>query len=396
MKEYIVSTQDEYDRTIKNIDSLQKGPFYDIERGKGTEIVGEINSLVHHYVYHVRDKKEVYDSLSILHFDQSQADEIIRYFQEHLPGDMFDIERGLNRLHIIPHDYDEDQTVGDSKVIIKDSKEKIIVRSNVEARGNSFVEAFGNAFVIAKNDAYIIAHDTVSADAYHKSRVDAYDQSQVRAFNNALVTASRESRIEAYHKSCVMAGEKSKVSAHHDAYVKSMDDAHITTFDKAVVDAWGNSTVAAFNTSHIISRDTSRVSANDHSLIHASDNSIIEARNQSCVFARKNAFVTGSGDSLIFTGDNARPETSGNSFALEGKDNNAANLRKNLLTVMRHPRSAKNPILAMRLLVQAVPEENREEINKKLLAMGCTDEAKTKSILNRWIKHREEDISYER
>jgi hypothetical protein len=396
MKEYIVSTQDEYDRTIKNIDSLQKGPFYDIERGKGTEIVGEIDSLVHHYVYHVRDKKEVYDGLSFLHFDQSQADEIIRYFQEHLPGDMFDIECGLNRLHIIPHDYDEDQTAGDSKVIIKDSKEKIVVRSNVEAWGNSFVEAFGNAFVIAKNDAYIIAHDAVSAEAYHKSRVDAYDHSQVRAFNNALVTASGESRVQAYHGSIVRATEKVEVSAYHGAYIRSMDEVSVAAYDKSIVDTCGNSTVNAFNKSHIIALGMSLVTAHDQSLIHASDKSKIEARNQSFVLSRKNAFVTGIDSSLILSRDNAQSITGGNCSSISENDNNAENLRNNILTVMRHPRFSKDPILAVKALIQALPEKNRESINKKLLSLGCYDEARTKVILSRWVKNHEEDISYER
>jgi hypothetical protein len=86
MNEHIISTQGEYDRAIRHIALPRKRPFYDIECNKGTEIIEEVDSLVHHYLYHVRDKRTVYDGLSRFHFDRSQADEIIRYFQEHLPG----------------------------------------------------------------------------------------------------------------------------------------------------------------------------------------------------------------------------------------------------------------------------------------------------------------------
>jgi hypothetical protein len=309
---------------------------------------------------------------------------------------MFDIERGLNRLKVIPRGYDANQPGDEPRVIIKDAREKIMVCSNAEAWGNSFVEAFDHASITAKNGAYIIAHDEVSVKAFHKSRVDSYDHCRVQAFNNALVTASGDSQVEAYHRSCVKAGENAKVSAYHDAYVNSMRDFVITAYDKAVVDAWGNSKVAAFNESHIIARDTSVISAHDRSFIHASDMSKIKACHYSCVFARKNAQVSGSDDSLILTRDNARSETSGGSSSIEGKDNNAANLRKNILTVMRHSRFVNDPILAMRILVLAIPEENRAAINKKLLALGCTDAARTKNILGRWIKTQEEDISYER
>jgi hypothetical protein len=360
------------------------------------EIVEEVDSLVHRYLYEDNDKNMIYDGLSFFGFDQSQSDEIIRHFQEHPPRDMFDIERGLNSLRVMPHDYDEDQSVENPKIIIKNSWEKIIVRSNVEVHGNSFVEAFGSAFVIAKNNAYIIAHDTVSAEACHKSRVDAFDHSRIRAFNNALVTASGESRVEAHHKCCVIAGEKAQVSARHDAYIKSSDNANIAAYDKATVDAWGNSAVNAYNKSHIIAWDTSVVSAHGLSFIHASDRSKIEARNQSCVIARKKASVAGFDDSLILARDNVQTITGGKSNSISENDNNAENLRKNILTVMRHPRFANDPILAIRTLMQAVPEEKREAINQKLLSMGCIDAAKTKNILVRWIKPRDEDVSYER
>jgi hypothetical protein len=395
MKEYIISTQDEYDRALARDDLLQKSPFYDIARDRGTEIVEEVNSLMRQYLYHDGDKGKVYDALSWRYFDRSQADEIIKYFKENLPGDMSDIECGLNHLRIMPPFY-ATYRPDMPKLIIEDSREKIVVRSDAEVRGNSFVEAFENAFITAKNNAHIIAHDGVSVEACHKTRIDAHDRSQIRAFNNVLVTASGESRIGAYHKSCVMAGEKSKVFAYHDAYIKSIHEADITASGKTVVDARGNSTVTAFNTSHIIAWDTARVSANDQSFIHAWDRSKIEARNQSCVVARKNALVAGFDDSLVLTGDKARSITSGNSFSIDGKHNTAGNLRENILTVMRRPRFAKDPILALQILIQAASEENRPEINKKLRSLGCYGEAATKNILSRWVKSPGEDISYER
>jgi hypothetical protein len=396
MTEYIVSTQDEYDRALENIASLQKRPFYDIECNKGMEIVEEVDSLVHHYVYHVRDKSVVYDGLSRFHFDQSQADKIIRYFQEHLPGDLFDIERGLNRLNIIPPGYDTGQSFEVPKIIIKDAPEKIVVRADAEVCGKSYVEAFDHASIAAKNNAYIIAHDSVSVAAYHNTRVDAFDQSQVRAFNDALVMASGESRVEAYHRSIVRATEKAEVLAYHGAYIYSKDEVRVSAYDKAIVDTCGNSTVDAFNKSQVIALGTSFVVAHDQSLIHASDKSKIEARNQSCVLSRKNALVIGADSSLILSRDNAQSMTGGNSSSIDGKCNNAENLRENILTVMRHPRFSSDPILAIGILMQAIPDKNREGIRKKLLSMGCTDAAKTKNILNRWIKRCEEDISYER
>jgi hypothetical protein len=396
MKEYSVSTQHEYDRALEIISLLQKRPLYDIECSKGTELVEEVNALMYHYIYEDKDKDRVYDGLSFFNFDQSQADDIMRHFQEHPPRDMFDIERGLNLLHIIPHDYEEDQPADNPKIVIKDSKEKIIVRSNVEVYGRSFVEAFDSARIIAKHNAYVIAHDSVSVEAYHRSRIDAYDHSQIRAFNKALVTASGTSRVEAFHTSCVTAGETAEVSARHNAYTISTDNANVTAYDKAIVDARGSSIVTSYNTSHIIAWDTSAVSAHDQSFIHASDKANIEAHNQSYVLARKNARVTGSDDSLILTRNNARSETSGNSSSIAEQENNAENLRKNMLTVMHHPRFAKDPIFAMQVLMQAVPEEQRAAIHQKLRSMGCTDKARTKAVLNRWMKTHGEEISYER
>jgi hypothetical protein len=396
MKDYVVSTQNEYDRAMEQIALARKRPFYDIEYGRGTEIVEEVDYLVHHYVYRAGDKKLIYDGLSHLDFDKPQADKIMEYFQEHLPRDLFDIERGLNRLRVMPQGYDTGESPEVPKLIIKDSREKIAVRSGVEVCGNSFVEAFDRVSITARNKAHIIAHDSVSVEAYHKARVDAYDHSRIRAFNNARVTASGESQVEAYHKSFVMATEKSKVTAYHDVYIKGTNDSGITVFDKAVVDVWDNCLVSAFNKSHIFAWGSSAVSACDRSLVHAADKSKIEARNQSCVIARENASVSGSDDSFILTCDNAGTRTRDNSHFIDKEHNNAANLRSNLLTILRHSRFAGDPILAMNILMQAIPQENREGIREKLLSMGCTDADKTKTFLKRWVKTPDKDVSYER
>jgi hypothetical protein len=396
MKDFVVSTQDGYDQAMEAIAREPKSPFYDIERDRGREIIEEVDYLVYHYVCNDLDKKAMYDRLSHIDFDESQADKIMSYFQEHFPGDLFDIERGLNRLRVIPQGYDAGHFFDVPKLIIKDAPEKIIVRSDVGVYGKSYVEAFDHAFITAKNNAYIIAHDEVSVAAYHKTRVDAYDHAHVRAFNNALVTASGESRVEAYHESIVRAIEKAEVTAYHSAYIRSTDKAFVSAYDKVVVGTDGNSSVNAFDKSHIIASGASHVTAHDQSLIHASDKSKIEACNESLVLSQKNAFVAGIDNSLILSRENAKLTTSGNCFYINEKDNNAENLRKNILTVMRHPRFANDPILAVGILLQAIPDENREGIRKKLISMGCTNDAKTKNILARWIKSHEEDISYER
>jgi hypothetical protein len=396
MKDIFVSTQDEYDQAMEAKSKELKSPFYDIERDRGREIIEEVDYLIFHYVCNDLDKKAMYDGLSHIDFDESQADKIMSYFQEHLPGDLFDIERGLNRLRVMPQGYEAGQFIDVPKLVIKDASEKIIVRSDVQVYGKSYVEAFDHAFITAKNNAYIIAHDGVSVAAYHKTRVDAYDHAQVRSFNNALVTASGESRVEAYHESIVRAIEKTEVTAYHSAYIRSTDKAFVSAYDKVVVGADGNSSVNAFDKSHIIASGASHVTAHDQSLIHASDKSKIEARNESLVLSRRNAIVTGIDNSLILSRDNAKLISSGNCFHINEKDNNAENLRKNILTVMRHPRFANDPIMAVGILLQAIPDENREGIHKKLISMGCANAAKTKNILNRWIKNQEENISHER
>jgi hypothetical protein len=396
MKEYIVSTQDEYDKAIKDIGLSRKHPFYDIERDKGTELVEEVDYLMYHYLHHDVDTEMVYDDLSRLDFDQSQMDAIITYFKENPPRDLFDVERALNRLHAIPSGYESEEHDDATKLIIKDSREKIVVRSDVEVYGNSCVEAFEKAAIIAKHNAYVIAHDEVSVEARHKTRVDAHDHSQIRAYNNVLVIASGESQVMAYHGSFVRATEKAEVSACHGAYIRSMDEAKVAAYDKSIVYTRGNSAVNAFNNSHIIAFGMSLVTAHDQSYIHAFEKSKIEARNQSCVLARENALVAGYDDSIIFTRGNARSTTSGKSFSIDEKQNTAENLRNNMLAVMRRPRFAKDPILAVHMLMKAVPEENRAAINKKLLSLGCNDAARTKNILSRWVKGPGEDISYER
>jgi hypothetical protein len=394
MNEMIVATQAEYDEAAARIARHQNRPYFDIEAGRGTGIVEEVNYLMYNYLYRNGNRDKTIGDLSRFYFTPEQALKITDYFREHLPGDMFDIERGLNRLAVRPDSDEQTETGEIPKIIIRNNTENISVNTDVEVSGYSYIEAFGNARITARNNAYVIARENTWVDACDKTRVDAFDRSGVKAFHNANVFASGESTVLARHKTSVVSKDKATVYAYHEAYVHSTDNVSITAHNRTTVDANGKSTVQAYDRSLIKARDTSRVFAHDAAEIYAMDRSRITANNYSCVVARNKAVITALGNALILTRDNVRTAVRENACHISGNDNNARNLQENLYLVMKNPRFAGDPVLAARMLMRGVPYENKIAINRKYFAMGCNSGEETKRILARWMKTYDRDISY--
>jgi hypothetical protein len=396
MNDIVVATQAEYDNAAARIARYQNRPQFDIEAGRGMEIVEEVNYLMYNYLYNNENLDKTIADLSYFYFTPEEAHKIADYFRKHLPGDMFDIERGLNKLAVKPRDAGETETEEIPKIVIRNNTEKVAVKTDVEVSGYSYIEAFGEAHIIARNKAYVIARENVSVDAYDKTKVDAFDNSCVKAYHNALVLASDESMVWAWHKACVDANDKSKAVAFHTAYVKSMDDAQVVAHNKTTLDAHGKSIVQVYDQSRVNAWDASTVSAHDVTEIHALDSSRIAAYNYSSVLARDKACITARDNSLILNRGEAVAVIHDNAHCINGYDNNVQNLQKNLYLVMKHPRFANDPLLAARFLMQGAPYENKTAINRKYLAMGCNSEEETKRRLTRWLKTYDKDISYER
>ena len=102
MKPIAVSTQDQYDEAQKKYQAALDKSYFDIDQDKGLEIVEEVDYLIYHFLYNGMSKEDAEKSLSRFYFNESQAEEITGYFLTHQPGDLYEIERGLNILNLSP------------------------------------------------------------------------------------------------------------------------------------------------------------------------------------------------------------------------------------------------------------------------------------------------------
>jgi len=92
-------------------------------------------------------------------------------------------------------EYDKAVKDSDALIILKDTKERIVVTVSVEARGNSRVEAWDNSRVVAWDNSRVVAWDNSSVVAWGNSRVEAWDNSSAELRENSSGTVIDNAHI---------------------------------------------------------------------------------------------------------------------------------------------------------------------------------------------------------
>jgi hypothetical protein len=234
MEPIIVSNQREYQEARKIYsDTLDKSRF-NIDTGKGLKIVKKIDDFVTVYLFGDISKNDAEKGISRLRFSEKQAKEIIKYFTNHQPGDLYEIEQGLNILSL---QYSKELNRHKPLIHIRAFREKIMVKDPVEVFGKSDVGAYRYAQVVAHDRSSITAFDHAAVLALDSSEILAMNQSHVvtkdmpyvNVWDSAIVNANDFSVITAKDKSKVIAGDNSLVFLAGEAVCKNYDNAMVIT-----------------------------------------------------------------------------------------------------------------------------------------------------------------------
>jgi hypothetical protein len=389
MDPIIVSTQTEYNEA-KNLcqNSFDKS-YFDIDKDIGMDIVAEVDFLIYHYLCREATKEETERSLSHFYFNQEKASEITSYFLTHRPGDLYDIERGLNMLNLRP-----DGNINDYEALIhiKNSVEKIRVNYPVEVFGESEIEVFGQTKIVAYDNAQITAHDHSIVEAYNQANVTALDQSHITARNNCAVYLYNQSTATAYDHVSVTASNESRISLFNLAeasvfnfsFADSYDESIVTGKDSAKIRAYNKSKIYAYNQAHVTAKDLSHTVAGGQASVIAEDNSIVLAGDEAKVTARHR--------SIVFARDNADCSSADKAMIISKAQNKPLLLESNVLHILDHPNINLDPALAANLLISAANPEDKAAFDRKLKAMGCVDPQSTNRVLNSLVREFEQRL----
>jgi hypothetical protein len=401
MKPLVAATQDQYDEAQKRYQAALDTSYFDIDAGKGLEIVEEVDYLIYHFLCNGVSKEDTEKSLSRFYFDESQAEEITGYFLTHQPGDLYEIERGLNILNLSP---DKEMNKHISPIQIRDAVEKIKVYYPVEVFGNSEVEAFGHARVIAHNTANITAYDRAIVEALDAAQVTAFDQSHVTARNASKATLFNRSTATAYNHAFISAGDHAKAAAFDEANVRVSHYGIADAYNHALVTAGNMAKITAFHNATVNAHDYTRVTAKDVSYTFAKGSAVINAEDNAVVVAGDTVKVNAKHHTLVFTRDDAVCEYSDKAQVINREQNKPLFLKRNVLRILDHPYIDREPVIAVNLLLSSANPDDKEAFSRKLKEMGCIDPSSTNRVLDalakefdrKFHKKRERDKSWER
>jgi hypothetical protein len=393
LKPILVTSQAEYDNAQKTYqDALDKSSF-DIDMKKGMEIVEEVDYLIYNFLCNGISKADTEKSLSRFYFTQSQAREITDYFLTHQPGDLYEIERGLNILNFSP---DREMNKRISPIQIRDGVEKIKVYYPVEVFGNSHVEIFGHARVVAHDAACITAYDQAIVEAFDTAKVTAFDQSHVTARNTSAVTLFSRSSVAAYNHASLSAGDHAKAAVFDEASARVSQYAKADAYDHTYVTAGNMTKIRAYQDATVIARDYTRVTAQDTSYIVAKGFAAIDAEDNAVVAAGDAVTVNAKHHALVFTRDDARCEYTGEARLITSVQNKPLFLKSNVLKILNHPYIDREPVIAVNLLLSSANPGDREAFSQKLKEMGCIDPESTNRVLTALANEFESKLRKER
>jgi hypothetical protein len=378
MKPIAVSTQAQYDEAKKLYQKTFDKSRFDIDRGKGMEVVEEVDYLIHNFLYEEVSKKDTENDLSRFYFTESQAQEIAGYFLIRRPRDLYDIERGLNALGLRA---DGEMNTPAPLIHIKDGREKISVSYPVEVFGKSEAEAFGHAKVIAHDTARITAHDQVIVEALDSARIKAFDQShstvrdssKIILYNNATAMACNYSSVTARHRAQVLLFDHSGGEISDNALAHVYNEALVTAENTSKIMAFHDASIVAYNNAFVTAKDKSQVTAFNSVAVHAEDNTVITARDTVNVSAKHQV--------IVFTGENTVCEYKDRVRLINSSQNKPRFLKSNVLTLLDHPFIEGEPVAAVNLLIAASDPNDREGFSRQLKEMGCVDPESTNKVL---------------
>jgi hypothetical protein len=389
MEPIVVSNQTEYDEALELCQNTLKKSVFDIDVGVGMEIVEEVDYLVHKYLYDNATKEETEKSLSDHYFTRDQADEIIDYFSDYRPSDLYDIERGLNTLNL---NANGDVNYHGALIHIKNCHGIIRVSHPVEVFGQSEIEAFWRSRIVAHDDALINAHDHSIVEALKTVRVTAYDHSHITARDNSTIVLHNQSTAKAYDHASITARDRSKIMLLDTARAEAFDSAAAEAHDKSVVTGNEVANIRAFNNATVYANNQAQVTAKDLSYILAGNRTTVIAEDNAVVVAGDKAKVAAKHRALVFVKDQAECDCVDNALAVNSAQNKPLFLKSNILHILDHPYINRDPSLALNLLISATNPEDWPAFDYKLKAMGCVDPPSTDRVLNSLVREFEQRL----
>jgi hypothetical protein len=232
MEPIVVSNQTEYQEARKAYSDFLAKNRFDVETGKGLNIIKKVDDFVTDYLFGDISRNNAEKGIVGLRFNETQAKEIIKYFTDHRPGDLYEIEQGLNLLSL--------QNKNDCNrhaplIHIKNCKERIMVKDSVEIFGKSDVGAYRYSQVVAHDRASVTAFDHAAVFALNNSNILAMNQSHVVTKDMPYVNAWDFAIINANDFAVIIAKDKSRVIASDNTLVVLEDESVCKSFDNALV-----------------------------------------------------------------------------------------------------------------------------------------------------------------
>jgi len=266
------------------------------------------------------------------------------------------------------------QHVG-NELVIQDTKEDIAVHTDVTVGKNGrcktddkstvTITAKDNGFVIADGKTTVIGQDNANVIAKGHCQINLKDSASGNCYEHCKITLKGGSKISADGNCTVHA------------------------YDMSDIIATGSTKVYSFQSSTAKGSGVSEIDAKDNCVVYASANCSVKAQDNCLVVANKYALIAAAGNCLIMSVNNSEDNITliGDKCEHIKLENvNEKNIAATLKQMAQSKAVIQRPYVAIDLLKENIPPQNKEIVNRRLNTLGLKDQASIKDYLSSMVE----------
>jgi hypothetical protein len=270
-----------------------------------------------------------------------------------------------------------------NELVIQNCAEFISVHTDVTVAGNGRCKSIGdnpitvtvkeNGAVTADGKTKVIGSGSANIAAKGNCTITLDGAATAHASGNCTVTLKGKSRIAA-HDSCT-------VHAYDESAVSAFGKSKVFTYQKAVAQGTDITSLAGHGTSTLIGKKRCSIKARDNCLVFATDGCKVEAADNCLVIANKAATIVSQNNCVVMTNDNPDVTLFDQADHLNLDTVTDLNIMGCIKRLSRSKAFVERPYVSLQLMMANIPPERKEAVNRRLVTMGCKDQASTKNYL---------------
>jgi len=270
-----------------------------------------------------------------------------------------------------------------NELVIHDTKDFIVVKTNVTVSLNGRCKTVENADITIKadNNGIVAAQGKVTVNGYGTSNIIAKGNCKLNLFEGASGNVTDFCEITLKDKSKISANGNCTIHAYDEAAVSASGSSKVYTYQKATARGTDVTALSGSGESTLHGHKNCNIKAKDNCIVYAADNCTVQAADNCLVVAGNKTKIAAKDNCLIMTNDNPHLTLHDSCEHVNLSNVNDKNIMGTLKQMAQSKAVVERPYLAIQVMKDNLPPQRKEAVNRRLNMLGLKDQTSIKNHL---------------